>query len=134
MNFKYFDVYRDEKQILAYNLSFKKCHVGLESSKPNSGPKNNTFWFYEDEKHTKNYAGANFELFDIYWDKKYFSQKSFFRERRLPNFKVKVRRKTWPTKERPPVEVLNQTQNLFDFGFLYIIWVHRENNLIKFLL
>ena len=78
MNFKYFDVYRDEKQILAYNLSFKKCHVGLESSKPNSGPKNNTFWFYEDEKHTKNYAGANFELFDIYRDEKHILAIFFF--------------------------------------------------------
>ena len=48
---EHFNIYRDEKHILAYNLSFKKCHIGLDLLKPSSEPKNNTFQFYEDEKH-----------------------------------------------------------------------------------
>jgi len=30
------------------------------------GKKNNTFQFYEDKKHIKNFAGTDFELFNIY--------------------------------------------------------------------
>ena len=33
MNSKHFNIYRDEKSILAYNLIFLKCHVGLDSTK-----------------------------------------------------------------------------------------------------
>jgi len=50
MDFEHFNIYMDEKHILAYNLSFKKCHMGSDSSKLNSRPKYNTFQFYEDEK------------------------------------------------------------------------------------
>lgn len=53
MDFEYFNIYKDEKHILIYNLRFKKCHIDSDSSKPNSGPKNNTFLFYENKKHTK---------------------------------------------------------------------------------
>ena len=50
IDFEHSEFYRDEKFILAYNLSFKKCHMGSDSSKLNSRPKYNTFQFYEDEK------------------------------------------------------------------------------------
>ena len=33
--------------------------------------KNNTFQFYENEKHTKNFAGTNSKLLDIYKDEKH---------------------------------------------------------------
>ena len=36
----------DEKHILTYNLSLKKCYLGSDSSKPNSKPKNNTFQYH----------------------------------------------------------------------------------------
>ena len=36
---EYFDIYRDEKHIYAYNLSFKKCHVYLDLSKSDSSKK-----------------------------------------------------------------------------------------------
>ena len=57
INFKHFDIYMDEKHILTYNLSLKKCYLGSDSSKPNSKPKNNTFQYHKDEKHNKNFAG-----------------------------------------------------------------------------
>lgn len=33
MNSNYFDIYRDKKYILPYNLGFKKCQVNSDSSK-----------------------------------------------------------------------------------------------------
>jgi len=49
-DFKYFDIHRNEKYILAYNLSFKKYQIGSDLSKFNFGPKNNKFQFFKDEK------------------------------------------------------------------------------------
>jgi len=42
-----------QKDILTYNLSFKKCHVSFQ---PSFGPKHNAFQFYKDEKQTNNFA------------------------------------------------------------------------------
>lgn len=42
-NFEHFDIFRNEKYILVYNLNFKKCHVSLNLSKPGYDLKNNTF-------------------------------------------------------------------------------------------
>lgn len=41
-NFKYFDIYKNEKYIFAYNLSFKKCCIDSNSSKPALGQKTYT--------------------------------------------------------------------------------------------
>ena len=60
----------DEKHILTYNLSLKKCYLGSDSSKPNSKPKNNTFQYHKDEKHNKNFARMNFKL-NIYKNQKH---------------------------------------------------------------
>lgn len=66
---KYFDIYRDKKYILSYNLIFKKFQVGLNSFNPSSRQKNNIFQFYKDENHTENFEGTDFKLFNIYRNK-----------------------------------------------------------------
>lgn len=71
INYEHFNIYRNEKYILANNLSFKKCHVGLDLSKLDSEEKNNTFQFYKDEKYINLFTKINSKLFNIYRDKKH---------------------------------------------------------------
>jgi len=46
-------------------------NLGSDSSKPNFGPKNNTFLFCENEKQTKKFTEIYSKHFDIYKNKKY---------------------------------------------------------------
>ena len=67
IDFEHSEFYRDEKFILAYNLSFKKFHI----SKPGFEPKNNTFQFYENKKHNETFAGTYSKLLYIYREAKH---------------------------------------------------------------
>lgn len=77
MNFEHFDIYWDGKHIFAYNLSCKRCHVDSYESEPSSKPENNTFQFYNEEKHIKNFLGIDSKLFNIYKNEKHILAFSF---------------------------------------------------------